>query len=155
MSDVVLQPIGIVRSPRRDVEDDDWGAVVSTIELDAGRFGAEVTAGLADFSHVEVVYHFHRVPPEKIETAARHPRNRTDWPKVGIFAQRGKGRPNRLGVSRCRLLSVAGRTLTVQALDAVDGTPVLDVKPWIAEFGPLGDVRQPAWATELMAGYYR
>jgi len=155
MSDVVLHPIGIVRSPRRDVEDDDWGAVVSTIELDAAQFGAEVVAGLADFSHVEVVYHFHRVPPEKIETAARHPRNRTDWPKVGIFAQRGKGRPNRLGVSRCRLLSVAGLTLTVQALDAVDGTPVLDVKPWMAEFGPLGDVRQPVWATELMARYYR
>jgi len=155
MSDVVLQPIGVVRSPRRDVEDDDWGAVVSTIELDAAQFGAEVTAGLADFSHVEVVYYFHRVPPEKIETAARHPRNRTDWPRVGIFAQRGKGRPNRLGVSRCRLLAVAGLTLTVQALDAVDGTPVLDVKPWMAEFGPLGDVRQPAWATELMARYYR
>jgi len=155
MSDVVLRPIGIVRSPRRDAEDDDWGAVVSTIELDATQFGAEVVAGLADFSHVEVVYHFHRVPPEKIETAARHPRNRTDWPKVGIFAQRGKGRPNRLGVSRCRLLSVDGLALTVQALDAVDGTPVLDVKPWMAEFGPLGDVRQPVWATELMARYYR
>ncbi len=155
MSDVVLRPIGIVRSPRRDVEDDDWGPVISTIALDPAQFGVDVVAGLADFSHLEVVYHFHLVPPGKIETAARHPRNRTEWPKVGIFSQRGKGRPNRLGVSRCRLLEVEGLTLTVQALDAVDGTPVLDVKPWMAEFGPLGDVRQPPWATELMARYYK
>jgi len=155
MTDVVVRPIGVVRSPRRDVEDDDWGDVVSVIALDAAQFAPEVVAGLADFSHLEVLYHFHLVPPAKIETAARHPRNRTEWPKVGIFAQRGKGRPNRLGVSRCRLLSVDGLELTVQALDAVDGTPVLDVKPWMAEFGPIGETRQPAWATELMARYYR
>lgn len=155
MTDVVLRPIGIVRSPRRDVADDDWGSVLSTIELDAGQFGADAVAGLGDFSHVEVVYHFHLVPAEKIETTARHPRNRPDWPLVGIFAQRGKGRPNRIGVSRCRLLGVDGLRLRVQALDAVDGTPVIDVKPWMTEFGPLGDVRQPAWATELMARYYR
>lgn len=155
MSDVVLRPIGAVRSGRREVEDDDWGGVVSVIELDASQFVPDVVAGLTDFSHLEVVYHFHLVPPEKIETATRYPRHRTEWPKVGIFAQHGKGRPNRIGVSRCRLLGVDGLRLTVQALDAVDGTPVLDVKPWMEEFGPLGDTRQPAWATELMARYYR
>ena len=155
MTDLVLRPVGVVRSPRRDLQDDDWGSVVSNVELYGTQFAPDAVAGLADFSHLEVVYQFHLVPPEKVETAARHPRDRTDWPRVGIFAQRGKGRPNRVGVSRCRLLGVDGLTLRVQALDAVDGTPVLDVKPWMAEFGPLGDVRQPAWATELMARYYR
>jgi len=57
-------------------------------------------------------------------------------------------------VSVCRLLAVNGLTLTVQALDAIDGTPVLDLKPYMTEFGPRGQVRQPAWSHELMAGYW-
>ena len=73
---------------------------------------------------------------------------------MGIFAQRAKGRPNRIGVTVCRLLAVEGLTLTVQALDAIDGTPVLDLKPYMAEFGPRGEIRQPAWSRELMAGYW-
>ena len=73
---------------------------------------------------------------------------------VGIFAQRAKARPNRLGVSRCRLVRVDGTRLVVGGLDAIDGTPVLDVKPWIDAFGPQGAVRQPTWATELMRDYY-
>jgi len=65
-----------------------------------------------------------------------------------------KGRPNRLDVSVCRLLAVNGLILTVQALDAIDGTPVLDLEPYMTEFGPRGQVRQPAWSHELMAGYW-
>jgi tRNA (Thr-GGU) A37 N-methylase len=109
---------------------------------------------LSSFSHLEVIYLFDRVPESKIETGARHPRERTDWPLIGIFAQRGKARPNRLGVSRCRLLSVEGTRLHVEGLDAIHGTPVLDIKPYMQEFGPLGQVTQPAWATELMRQYY-
>ncbi|APR80815.1 Hypothetical protein A7982_06162 [Minicystis rosea] len=123
------------------------------IELDA-RFGAESLAGLDAFSHLEIVFVFDRVRESAIETGARHPRERTDWPLVGIFAQRGKARPNRLGVSRCRLLHVEGTRLHVEGLDAIDGTPVLDIKPYLREFAPLGEVTQPAWASELMADYY-
>jgi tRNA-Thr(GGU) m(6)t(6)A37 methyltransferase TsaA len=148
-----IAPIGWVRAPRSEARDDYWGAVTSTIELDA-RFSPEALAGLADFSHLEVVYQFHAVPLERIETGARHPRNRADWPLVGIFAQRGKTRPNRLGVSRCNLVRVEGRVVTVQRLDAIDGTPVLDLKPYMVEFGPIGAVSQPLWATELMKNYY-
>src|SRR3954451_15804313 len=93
------------------------------------RFGPEALMGLGEFSHVEVVFVFDRVPPEKVLTASRHPRGNPDWPEAGIFAQRGSGRPNRIGVTVCRLLAVDGRTVTVQALDAIDGTPVLDLKP--------------------------
>jgi tRNA (Thr-GGU) A37 N-methylase len=63
-------------------------------------------------------------------------------------------RPNRIGITVCRLLEVAGVTLTVEALDAIDGTPVLDVKPYMAEFGPRGEVHQPGWSHELMTTYW-
>ncbi|MEV7530651.1 SAM-dependent methyltransferase [Streptomyces hydrogenans] len=152
-TDVVTVPVGRVVGGRAEVRDDEWGGVAAVIRLD-GRFGADALAGLDAFSHVEVVYHFDRVPEEKVETGARHPRGNPDWPLVGIFAQRGKNRPNRLGVSRCRLLRVDGRELHVEGLDAVDGTPVLDIKPYMDEFGPRGATTQPAWATEIMHSYY-
>ncbi|MDQ1698095.1 MAG: tRNA (adenine37-N6)-methyltransferase [Frankiaceae bacterium] len=145
---------GIVAGGRAEPDDDDWADVGAVIRLDAARFSPDAVAGLDAFSHLEVIYVFHRAAPADTTTGARHPRGRTDWPRVGIFAQRGKDRPNHLGVSRCRLLRVVGLDLHVEGLDAIDGTPVLDVKPWMAEFGPRGDVRQPPWATELMAGYY-
>ncbi|WP_037604604.1 SAM-dependent methyltransferase [Streptacidiphilus rugosus] len=151
---VTVTPVGHVVSGREEIRDDHWGAVQAVIRLDAERYGPEAVAGLADFSHLEVVFHFHLVPEQKIETGARHPRGREDWPLVGIFAQRGKNRPNRIGVSRCELVKVDGLDLHVRGLDAIDGTPVLDLKPWMREFGPRGEVRQPEWATELMGEYY-
>ena len=129
MSDIDLSPIGWVRSSRNEAIDDDWDAVDATIELDADRFTAEAIAGLDAFSHVDVVYVFHLVSEDDVQTAARHPRGNTEWPKVGIFAQRAKMRPNRIGVTTCRLLEVDGLTLRVQGLDAIDGTPVVDIKP--------------------------
>jgi tRNA (adenine37-N6)-methyltransferase len=104
--------------------------------------------------HVELVYVFDRVDPADVETGARHPRGNERWPRVGIFAQRAKDRPNRIGVSSCRLLGVDGLDVHVAGLDAVDGTPVLDLKPVMAEFAPRGELRQPDWARELMAGYW-
>ncbi|MCC9307991.1 SAM-dependent methyltransferase [Kitasatospora sp. RB6PN24] len=151
---VELHPIGTVVGGRTEVADDDWGRETAVIELDGDRYTEEALRGLDAFSHLEVVFHFHKVAPEKIETTARRPRGNPDWPEVGIFAQRGKNRPNRLGVSRCRLLKVDGLRVHVQGLDAVAGTPVLDLKPWMAEFGPLGATAQPEWATELMRRYY-
>jgi tRNA (Thr-GGU) A37 N-methylase len=94
------------------------------------------------------------VPAEKIERGARHPRGRDDWPLTGILAQRGKNRPNRLGVTVCRILSIEGSRLTVEGLDAIDGTPVIDIKPVMREFLPRGEVRQPEWVSELMAAYW-
>ena len=101
-----------------------------------------------------MLFYFHGVPDAKIETGARHPRGRTDWPLVGIFAQRGKNRPNRLGLCACKILSVSGLNIEVQGLDAIDGTPVLDLKPVMREFLPRGELTQPAWATELMRDYW-
>jgi tRNA (adenine37-N6)-methyltransferase len=150
-----VAPIGVVVGGRDEVRDDDWGGERATIAIDPVRFGADAVAGLDAFSHLEVVYLFDRVDVDGVETGARHPRGNAAWPRVGIFAQRAKDRPNRLGVSRCRLLEVDGLELRVAGLDAVAGTPVLDVKPWMEEFGPQdGPVVQPAWSRELMAGYW-
>ena len=151
---ITLNAIGRVVGGRQEAIDDEWDKVESVIALDPAQFGADATAGLGEFSHIEVVFHFDRVGDDEINTGARHPRGRKDWPLVGIFAQRGKGRPNRIGVTVCRLLAVDGLTLRVRGLDAIDGTPVLDVKPVMKGFLPRGEVREPQWARALMEGYW-
>lgn len=151
---VLLKPVGVVRSEIRDPGDDCWAGSVAVIELDPLRFSEESTRGLNEFSHVEVLFLFNRVPEDKVFHGARHPRERKDWPLVGIFAQRAKDRPNRIGVTICQLGRVAGTRIWVRELDAVEGTPVLDIKPYMAEFGPRGVVHQPEWSKQLMAGYF-
>lgn len=151
---ILLHAIGHVHSPRTTAIDDTWGAVRSRIVLDGAVLTPDALRGLEAFSHLEVLFHMHRVPPDELERGVRRPRDRADLPEVGILAQRAKGRPNRLGLSRCRLLAIEGLELHVEGLDAIDGTPVLDVKPWIEEMGPRGAVRQPAWVALLMDAYY-
>lgn len=143
-----------MRSTRSEVRDDDWDTEAASIELDGRIFSEDALLQLDQFSHVEVIYFFDQVPEAKIERGARHPRGNADWPLVGIFAQRGKNRPNRLGATVAKIIRVDGTTLHVSGLDAVDGTPVLDLKPYMVAFGPRGTVTQPAWATELMSGYW-
>jgi tRNA (Thr-GGU) A37 N-methylase len=152
--EIVLRPIGHVRGGRIQATDDNWGTSRARIELDADRFTPEALAGLSDFSHVEVVFVFHGVDEARIEVGARHPRERTDWPLVGIFAQRGRTRPNRLGVSSCRLVRVTDLSVEVEGLDAIDGTPVLDLKPVLQGFLPRGTLREPDWAREIMRAYW-
>lgn len=144
----------MVRNSRREIEDDNWGDVISILELDPSMPG-DALHGLEDFSHAEILYYFHLVPDSKIETGARHPRNNMDWPKVGILSQRGKNRPNRLGATLVKILRREGRHLEVQGLDAIDGTPILDIKPVMREFLPREEVHQPEWATELMKQYWK
>lgn len=149
----IIKPVATVKSPREEVRDDHWGQIESVIEL-LPEFDEEAWQGIEEFSHVEVVFIFDRVEEEKIERAARHPRNNPAWPRVGIFAQRGKNRPNRLGTTLTRLIRREGRRLIVRGLDAVDGTPVVDLKPVMAEFLPHDPIRQPEWSHELMANYW-
>lgn len=149
-----VQSIGVVRAARSAAVDDDWDAVESRIELDPAVLGEDAALGLGSFSHIEVVYLFHLVDPDGVCTGARHPRGRSDWPLTGILAQRAKDRPNRIGVTVCRVLGVEGMTIRVQGLDAIDDTPVLDVKPYLSGFAARGAVVEPAWAVDLMAGYW-
>jgi tRNA (adenine37-N6)-methyltransferase len=150
---IELKPIGYVEAIRPHAEDDFWGGEKSCIVL-AEEFGADALKGLSDFSHVDILYLFHEVEAPRIVMGARHPRNNPDWPVVGIFAQRGKNRPNRLGSTICRVLQIDGTRLYVSELDAIDKTPVLDIKPVMAEFLPRDPVRQPEWSHELMRQYW-
>lgn len=150
---IPLTPIGTVKNTRLLIEDDHWGGVVSIIELNSS-FTEDALLQIEAFSHAEIIFYFHRVEDAKIEMGARHPRNNKDWPKAGIFAQRGKNRPNRLGASIVKIIKHKGTRLFVQGLDAVDGTPVLDIKPVMKEFLPRDEVLQPQWATELMKNYW-
>ncbi|WP_088306913.1 SAM-dependent methyltransferase [Novosphingobium sp. B 225] len=154
MSEIFLRPVGWVRGGRVAAEDDAWDAERAAIELDTGWLGAEALQGLDAFSHAEVLFQFDRLPESEVVLTARHPRGNQDWPKVGVFAQRGRNRPNRLGISVCRITGVEGTRLLVAGLDAIDGTPVLDIKPVMAEFLPRGELRQPDWSRELMADYW-
>jgi len=154
MTSFTLSPIGQVDGGRAEAIDDDWGASRAVIRLDPARFTAEALLGLDAFSHAEVIFLFDQVQESDITTSARHPRGNRDWPRVGIFAQRGKNRPNRLGITVCRIIAVDGLALTVEGLDAIDGTPVLDIKPVMAGFLPRGDVREPDWARAIMADYW-
>jgi tRNA-Thr(GGU) m(6)t(6)A37 methyltransferase TsaA len=154
MTTFTMTPIGRVQGGRAEAIDDDWGQSRAVIELDADRFDDTALAGLEAFSHAEIIFVFDQVSDDQIVSGARHPRGRTDWPKIGIFAQRGKNRPNRIGVTVCGVVGVSGRRLEVEGLDAIDGTPVLDIKPVMSGFAPRGAVREPDWAREIMAGYW-
>lgn len=151
--EIRMQPVAWVRGGRTEPIDDDWDQVRSIIELEE-RFGPESLAQLDSFSHLDVVYVFDRVDESEVTTGARRPRGRVDWPEVGIFAQRGKARPNRIGVTTCRIEGVEGTTVRVRGLDAIDGTPVLDLKPHLSGFAARGEVVEPAWAREIMARYW-
>ena len=150
---IQIQTIGFVAAPRLHAEDDFWGGEQACITL-TEAFTAEALLGLSEFSHVEVLFHFHEVDPARIVSGARHPRNNPAWPDVGIFAQRGKNRPNGIGSTICSVVRVDGTRLFVSELDAIDGTPVLDIKPVMAEFLPRQALRQPAWSHELMQAYW-
>jgi len=148
-----VEPIAYVRTARAQAEDDYWGGVESRIEL-TDAVEPDALVGIEDFSHAEVIFCFDQVDLQKIVRGARHPRNNPDWPRVGIFAQRGKNRPNRIGSTIVRVLKREGRVLHVAELDAVDNTPVLDIKPVMQEFLPREPVRQPQWSRELMRLYW-
>lgn len=148
-----LTPIGHVRSQRSDPADTDhWGGVIARIQLVAG-LGGGALAGLEDFSHVEVLFWFHQVTPRSDYSEPRRPRGRVDLPAVGVFAGRGPNRPNLIGATICALVEVGQSWLSVRGLDAVDGTPVVDLKPVLSELLP-AEIRQPDWTHELMHEYF-
>jgi tRNA (Thr-GGU) A37 N-methylase len=154
MTTFELEPVGYVVGGREADIDDDWGSVECEIALDPARFEPEALRGLDTFSHALVIFVFDRLDPAKISTGARRPRGNPAWPQVGIFAQRGSPRPNRLGVTVAQVLGVEGVRLKLRGLDAISGTPVLDIKPVMSGFEPRGPIREPDWAKAIMAGYW-
>ena len=149
---ITLNPIAYVHSTRSDIKDDYWDKEKVWIEL-TEDYTADTLKGLDDFSHVVVTFYMHKVT--RVNTTARHPRNRQDWPEVGIFAQRGKNRPNQIGMTVCAIEGIEDNRLLVKGLDAIHGTPVLDLKPWVASMGPRGTQNEPEWIQELMQNYWQ
>lgn len=148
-----FEPVGHVRNDRSEMSAGHWADIESRIELDP-RY-AKGLAGLGEFSHVVVVFHLDRIAafdPEK--QLARNPRGMEDLAPVGVFAQRTKFRPNPIGVTAVALLAVDDKGITVRGLDALDGTPVLDIKPYIPAFERKDGVRLPAWVDRMMDGYF-
>ena len=128
-----------------------WGQVISTLELNPAL--ASGLDGVEDFTHVGVVFLMH-LARFRFADLVRRPRGRSDLPAVGIFAQRASCRPNRVGFSVVQVVTRAGARLTVRGLDAVDGTPVLDVKPHVPAFDVGPGARYPAWVDAIMAQYF-
>ena len=150
---ISIQPIAKVNNNRKAIEDDNWGSVISTIEL-AENMSESSLEGINEFSHLEIIFYFDKVSDDNIQFEARHPRNNKEYPKVGIFAQRGKNRPNKLGVTIVELLESNNKKLIVKGLDAIDGTPIIDIKPVMKEFLPKSEVKQPNWSMSLMDRYW-
>lgn len=151
---ISLSPIGFVHSTRKDRTDDSWNHETTYLQLDEQQFHPDSLLGLIEFSHLEIIFWMHQVNPSEITTGSRHPRNRLDLPKVGIFAQRGSTRPNQLGLSCCKIKEIDNLSIYVEDFDAIDGTPILDIKPYFQEFGPQGDIKQPEWVFRIMKSYW-
>lgn len=145
-------PIGVVRSPVTRMSEGNWGKVESEIHLDA-KYAAGLQ-GLEEFSHAMVLFHLHEVKGFDIDQQLlRHPRGMEHLREVGVFAQRTKYRPNAIGVSAVELRSIRGNVVVVRGLDALDGTPVLDLKPYIPMFDRVESPRTPEWVTHFTEGY--
>ena len=153
MKNIILEPIAFVQSSRKVIKDDDWGEVLAEIQL-VEQIQADAFDGIDTFSHLEIIFYFHQVKAEKIRWGAAYPRGNTDFPKMGIFAQRKKSRPNLIGTTMVELIERKERIIVVKGLDAIEGTPVLDIKPVMREFLPKTAIQQPNWATELMRNYW-
>jgi len=150
--DILLQPVAFVKNTRTDLSDDYWGSIVSEIELDEG-VPDEAFNGIEDFSHLEIIFYFDKAEKSKA-VYKYHPRGNKNWPEVGIFAQRKKDRPNSIGLTIAELIKRDGNKIWVKNLDAINGTPIVDIKPVLKEFLPAGEIRQPDWSKELMKDYW-
>lgn len=148
-----MQPIGTVRNSRKEATDDYWGSVITEITL-KDHIPTEALLGIENFSHLEIIFYFDQADDDKMVFSGR-PRGNPDYPVIGIFAQRKKDRPNKIGLCTVALLAHQERTITVKGLDAIDGTPILDIKPVFKEFQPSGAIRQPEWVADLMQQYWK
>jgi tRNA-Thr(GGU) m(6)t(6)A37 methyltransferase TsaA len=162
-NDMVLRQVGVVKSPLTEPSlaaehgDLSWKiradraaeerAVVSEIVIDAAFTG--ILDGIEDFSHCLVLYWAHRVSEEGRSMVKAHPMGRKDLPLVGIFATCSPARPNPLCAIVVRLLERSGNLLTVQGLDAVDGSPIIDIKPYNPSYYLVGEVRIAPWLEQI------
>ena len=149
MNDIILKPIGVVETEALGDEvrsKDNISKIVLHGDLE------EALDGVADFSHLFVLFWMHgikkRAEDRSVDRLKVHPRGRRDMPLLGLFATRTPHRPNPLGLTLVELLRINGCVLTVRGLDAFDGTPVLDIKPY-DKWDVVDDARMPEWWRRL------
>lgn len=154
MKEFTIRPIGYVNNERNDpLIDDFWGEMVSEITL-IDDIPEEALKGLEKISHVEIIFRFHeKIEKDELIYSSR-PRNNKKFPKIGIFAQRKRNRPNYIGTTIVKLLTRVKNKVYVQNLDAINGTPIIDIKPVYREFMPDEDIEQPKWVSQLMRDYW-
>ena len=145
--------IGTVKCAVTEMSQGGWAKIDSEIHLDPSL--AEGLQGLAGFSHILVAFFLDRAQGfDPAKQLLRKPRGRDDMQAVGVFAQRTKFRPNPLGITAVQLLGIEGNVVKVRGLDALDGTPVLDIKPYMPPFDRMDDVKMPPWVGAFMDGYF-
>jgi len=144
---MTLKAIGIVRNEvkeRPPFRRDWWVEIVSEVVIDSSL--TEALDGLEEFSHIIVLYWMHRLASDEVPLKVC-PKGRKELPPVGLFASRAPHRPNRIGKATVKLLRRQGNILRVKGLDALDGTPVIDIKPYIPGYDSVADTRVPQWIT--------
>jgi len=154
MNEITIKPIAYVTNERVELKDDFWGNVISEITL-TEEFPAEALDGIEEFTHLEILFHFHKATDRNIVWNSEHPRENPNYPKVGIFAQRKKNRPNLIGTTIVKLIKREGNKIIISNFDAINGTPIIDIKPIMQEFLPSEKVSQPQWTTDLMKDYWK
>lgn len=152
LEDPTLKIIGFVSSPVAERVDENWGKIESKIKLDSVYAGGLI--GLNDFSHAIIVTYLHQARFQKEKHLQRRPRNLQEMPNVGIFSQRAKNRPNPIGITAVEIISVGEDYLDVKGLDAINGTPVLDIKPYYPHYDRIENTKIPTWVDRLMKDYF-
>lgn len=147
---ISMEPIGYVANKIDSPRDDGWAEVESKIIIE--QHLSLALTGLNDFSHILVVFWMHLAQP--LTVLKRRPQGRDDMPEIGLLSQRAKHRPNPIGITTVPLVKVNDCELTVRGLDAINGTPVLDIKPYYPDFDRPDEVKTPEWVSRLMTGYF-
>ena len=149
---IEFNSIGYIKNDITEQTDTNWGTVTSQIILEPEY--AKGLKGLLDFSHINVIYFLDKAKFVYEDHIQRHPQGREDLPVVGLFAQRVKDRPNPIGITSVKLIDVKENIITVQGLDAINGTPVLDIKPYFPVYDSKKDAETPEWVDILMKEYF-
>ncbi len=150
---ITCTPIGVVKCPVTEMSKGRWAQVTSEIHLDPQYEGG--LQGLEAFSHVLVIFYLDQATGFDVKKQLlRRPRGMENLREVGVFAQRTKYRPNPIGVTAVAVTGMRGNVVTVRGLDAMDGTPVLDLKPYIPAFDRVDNARTPDWVEHFMEGYF-
>lgn len=151
MQEIIMTPIGYVENNVQAKKDVSWGKDISRIVLEKEYYMG--LSGLEDFSHAIIIYYLDKAEYKPEKHLQRRPQNRENMPLVGIFSQRGKDRPNKIGMTAVRIVEVCEKALVVKGLDAINGTAVLDIKPYY----PVYDKKEaavPDWVNRLMEHYF-